>query len=176
MELHTIGHPEKLDAMLKSELLRCRYINQENGMQRVTLIFADEIPIRNCRSRSGRRGWWAPEPSKLLQGICRRRRQWWTVVQPTHAKFERHCNFLLSCSTMNCCKWFNQTSEVWERGKMNCFKWFNQASEVWETFQASVFLEQDELLQVIQPGIWGLRELLCFCVLGARWIVACFLC
>jgi hypothetical protein len=28
---------------------------------------------------------------------------------------------------------------------MNCCKWFNQTSEVWERLGASVFLGQDEL-------------------------------
>jgi hypothetical protein len=37
--------------------------------------------------------------------------------------------------------------------------------------QVSAFMEQNELLQVIQPDIWSLREIRSFCVLEAKWIV-----
>jgi len=94
-----------------------------------------------------------------LTSFCALGARWIVASDSTaHMRFERTSMLLCSWSKMNCCKWLNHTYEVWEN------------------FHASVFLEQDELLQVIQPGIQGLRDLLIFCVLGARFHSACFLC
>jgi hypothetical protein len=80
---------------------------------------------------------------------------------------------------MSCCNWFDQTSEVWDRlgacvlgARLIVLSDSTRHLMFERHYKHLCSLEPDELLQVIQPGIWGLRELPCFCVLGARWIVA----